>query len=43
MLYSSIQSKMLLQRLYKIGICSSYHHVINIISEQAANALQMYK
>ena len=40
---SSIRSKTLLQRLHQIGICSSYHHVIDIISDWAANALQVYK
>ena len=42
-LYSSIQSKTLLQKFYQIGICSSYQHVIDIISDWAANALQVYK
>ena len=42
-LYSSIRSKTLLQKLHQIGICSSYQHVIDIISDWAANALQVYK
>ena len=42
-LYSSIRSKTLLQKLHQVGICSSYHHVLDIISDWAANALQMYK
>ena len=42
-LYSSIRSKMLLQKLNQIGICSSYQHVIDRISDFAANALQVYK
>ena len=29
--------------LHQIGICSSYHHVIDIISDWVANALQVYK
>ena len=43
MLYSSIRSKTLLQSLHQIGICSSDHHVIDIISNWAASALQLYK
>ena len=43
MLYTSIRSKTLLQSLHQIGICSSYHHVIDIVSDWAANALQVYK
>ena len=42
MLYSSIRSKTLLQSLHQIGICSSYHHLIDIISNWAASALQLY-
>ena len=42
-LYSSIRSKTLLQKLHQIGICSSYQHVIDIISDWAVNALQVYK
>ena len=42
-LYSSIRSKTLLQELHQVGICSSYQHVLDIISDWAANALQMYK
>ena len=42
-LYSSIRSKTLLEKLHQIGICSSYQHVIDIISDWAANALQVYK
>ena len=42
-LYSSIRSKTLFQKLYQIGICSSYQHVIDIISDWAANALKVYK
>ena len=34
---------MLLQKLNQIGICSSYQHVIDRISDFAANALQVYK
>ena len=34
---------MLLQKLHQIGVCSSYQHVIDIISDWAANALQVYK
>ena len=40
---SSIRSKTLLQRLHQIGICSSYHHVIDIISDWFANPLHVYK
>ena len=29
--------------LHQIGICSYYHHVIDIISDRVANALQVYK
>ena len=43
MLYSPIRSKTLLQRLHQIGICSSHCHVTDIISDQAANALQVYE
>ena len=42
-LYSTIRSKTLLQKLHQIGICSSYQHVIDIISDWAASALQVYK
>ena len=42
-LYSSIRSNTFLQKLHQIGICSSYQHVIDIISDWAANALQVYK
>ena len=42
-LYSSIWSKTLLQRLHQITICFFYHHVIDIISDWAANALEVYK
>ena len=43
MLYSSIRSKTLLQRLHQIGICFSHRYVTDIISDQAANALQLYE
>ena len=42
-LYSSIRSKTLLQKLHQVGICPSYQHVLDLISDWAANALQMYK
>ena len=42
-LYSSIRSKTLLQKLHQISICFSYEHVIDIISDWAANALLVYK
>ena len=42
-LYSSIRSKTLLQKLHQIGICTSYQHVIDIISDWAGNALRVYK
>ena len=40
-LYSSIWSKTLLQRLHQTGICSSYYHLKDIISDWVANALQV--
>ena len=42
-LYSFIWIKTLLQNLHQIGTGSSYQHVIDIISDWAANALQVYK
>ena len=42
-LFSSIRSKTLPQKLHQIGICSFYQHVIDIISDWAANTLQVYK
>ena len=42
-LYSSLRSKILLQRFHQISICSSYNHVIDILSGWAANALQVYR
>ena len=42
-LYLSIRSETLPQRRHQIGICSSHHHVIDIISDQAADALQVYE
>ena len=42
-LYLFIRRKTLLQRLHQIGICSPYHHVIDVISDHAGNALQVYK
>ena len=42
-LYSFIRSKTLPQKLHQIGICSSYQHVIDTVSDWGANALQVYK
>ena len=42
-LYSFIRSKTLPQKLHQIGICSSYQHVIDTVSDWDANALQAYK
>ena len=42
-LHSFIRSKTLPQKLHQIGICSSYQHVIDTVSDWAANALQAYK
>ena len=41
-LTSSVRSKTLLQRLRQIGICSFYRHIIDIISDRAADVLQVY-
>ena len=41
MLYSSIRSKTLLQRLHQISICSTYHYVVDVIYDRAANALSV--
>ena len=42
-LHSFIRSKTLPQKLHQIGICSSYQHVIDTVSDWGANALQVYK
>ena len=42
-LYPPIRSKALLQKFGRIGICSSYRYVVDIISDWAANVLQVYK
>ena len=42
-LYSFIWRKTLLQRLYHIGFCCFYHHLIDIVYVWAGNALQVHK
>ena len=42
-LYPRLWRKALLKEFGQIGICSSYHHVADVISDWAANALQIYK
>ena len=41
-LYPPLRRKALLKEFGQVGICSSYHHVVDIISDWAANALQVY-
>ena len=36
-------NKALLERLRQIGVCSSYHHLKDILSYWAANAFQVYE
>ena len=40
---SPFVSKALFQNLHQTGICSSYHHVADMISDWAPKVLQVYK
>ena len=42
-LYLFIRSKTFFQRLDQVGTCCSCHYLIDIISDWAVNALQVYK